>query len=77
MVQYRIIYGRDEAGSGITHHQSAWCCEFPGQFPPHMNLFLNHEFQVTNEGCATLKEIKLFLKRIQATFIIFFAGCFT
>ena len=31
-----------------------------------MNLFLNHEFQVTNEGCATLKEIKLFLKRIQA-----------
>jgi hypothetical protein len=31
-----------------------------------MNFFLNHEFQITNEGSATLKEIKLSLKRIQA-----------
>jgi len=36
-----------------------------------MNLFLNHEFQITNEGCATLKEMKLFLKRIQAPFLLF------
>lgn len=32
-----------------TYHQNGWCYIFPRHFPPHMNFFLSHELQVTNE----------------------------